>query len=707
MSKLNHIQTNFSAGELSPELMGRTDIAKYFNGAEILENMLLKSYGGTYRRPGTYYVSTVKDSSKVTRLIPFQFSTTQAYIIEVGDLYMRFYKDEGQIIHTLSTASAWLTSVTYSVGAFVKEASVIYYCIVGHTSGTFASDLAAGDWVAQDVYEIPTTYTAAELFELQFAQSADTMYIVQKNHAPAKLARTGHTAWTLTTVSFTWLSASPWSAGNGYPACVTFYEQRLCFAGTKAQPQTVWMSVSQDYENMTLGSNASDALEYTLATNQVNAIRWMIAGKLIALGTSGGGFTISSGLVDSPVTPTNVTVKQEVSYGSAQILPKRISNYFYYIQRNNRTLREFSYSFDSDSYIALDMTLLADHITESGIIDMDYQESPDNTLWCVRTDGQIATLTRQIDQQVIGWTRQTTDGKFKAVAIIPHGEEDEVWVIVERSINGSTVQYVEYLKPCRLPTEQEDCYFVDSGLTRNVYKNITAITIVTYGLKLTATSHGYSNGNIITIRNVLGTVELNKCRFLVSDVTTHTFILKDMDGNYLNPSFYSTYISGGKVRKCDDNFTGLTHLIGKTVDILADGAVLPPGVVDGSGEIDLDNEYAEIHSGLHFSSKVKTLRVEGGSSIGSAQGLIKRIYHITIRLFRSLGVKIGTETVHDIIPFRDSSMNMGQPPALFTGDKEMVPPIGYDKEGQIYIEQDQPLPLHIICLVYKVDVSDV
>jgi len=299
MPRATPILTNFTSGELSPLLDGRVDLSRYYNGVKKLENFLIMPHGGVTRTPGTYFVAEVKDSSKKTRLIPFQFSTEQAYILEFGDQYIRFYMNGGQILDGGSP------------------------------------------------YEISTPYQESELFELQFAQEADVMWIVHPNHKPRKLSRTGHTAWTLSEVEFIngpylpdnttsttitpsattgsitltassnifqpqhvgalWriktgyvkitaytsgtqvsadvkseladtLDTTDWAEGadyRGWPNCVTLYEQRLFFANTKTDPQTVWGSKTGKYDDFTSGANDDDALEYTIGSEQVNAILWM------------------------------------------------------------------------------------------------------------------------------------------------------------------------------------------------------------------------------------------------------------------------------------------------------------------------------------------------------------------------------------------------------------------------------------------------
>lgn len=649
MPKATPIYTNFTAGEFSPLLEGRVDIARYYNAAKTLENFLIMFYGGIRRRPGTYYVNEVKDSSKKTRLIPFQFSTTQAYILEFGHEYIRFYMDHGQI----QAASA---------------------------------------------YEISSPYQESELFELQFAQDADVMWIVHPSHKPRKLSRTAHNNWTLTNYAPT---ADPFTGADDYPSCVMIYEMRLFFANTNNEPQTIWGSKSGDYDDMTTGATDDDALKYTIGSEQANAIRWLSSGKVLIIGTLGGGFSLSSGSDITPLTPTNVVVKRETTFGSIAIVPKKIGNYVYYVQRNARTIREFAYSWEIDEYEALDMTLLAEHITKSGLVDIDYQQSPYNILWCVRSDGVLATLTRQIKQEVMGWSRQLTDGYYESVAVIPgDGTDDEVWVIVRRTIDGSTKRYIEYLMPTDFGTEQEDCFFVDSGLTLDDPKTISGATQAK-PVVITATAHGFSDGDIVIIRGVIGMTELNKKKFKVANKTADTFELNNTDDEDIDGTEYDAYLSGGEARKCVTTVSGLGHLEGKTVHILADGAVSPSKTVSG-GSITLDaeatGEAGEIHIGLPFISKIQTMRAEAGSK-ATAQTKIKRIRKVAIRLFKSLGIKVGDENKQDIVPFRSTSDEMDSYVPLFTGDKELQFPGDYGREGYVVITQDQPVPLTILAII--------
>ncbi len=282
---------------------------------------------------------------------------------------------------------------------------------------------------------------------------------------------TGFTSSTVVTVTIvTALATGPaattdweigaWSDEFGWPAAITFYEQRAAYAGTYEQPQTVWLSVPEDFENFEPGSNADDALNYTIATEKVNAITWLSAEQVLLAGTSGGVFSIYSGSQNEALTPANVTVKRQANNASDSITPEKIGNLTYFVQRGGLKLRELGYDFQSNSYKASDITLLSDHITEGGITEMAFQDNPDSILWCVLGSGKIATLTREVNEQVAGWAVQETDGLFESICCIPGTDYDEVWFVVKRTINGNTRRYIEVLQNSNFG-DQEDAFFVD------------------------------------------------------------------------------------------------------------------------------------------------------------------------------------------------------------------------------------------------------
>jgi len=665
MARVSVQLTNFTAGELSPRLDGRNDLSKYPSGCKTLENFIVYPHGSAARRSGTQFISEVKTSANKTRLIPFEFSTTQTYILEFGNQYIRIYKDKGQV---------------QSGGSAV---------------------------------EVATPYLTAELFDIKFAQSADVMYIVHPNHATRKLSRTSHINWTLTTCNFTNgpfqdtntstttltpsattgsvtitasantfvstdvdrlvrigdgiakitgftsatevnattstdfantnastnFSLGAFSTTTGFPSTVTFFEQRLVFAGTINQPQTIFFSKSGDYENMdaNIGGTISDsdAIIYTIASNQVNAIRFMTATRTLIIGTAGGEFSVSGGGADVAITPTNILIKKQSNHGAANLDALAVGNVTLFMQRARRKMRELAYNFDVDGYIAPDMTILAEHITEGGITQMAYQQEPNQIIWLVRGDGELIGFTYQREQQVTAWHRHIFGGAFgsgkavcESVAVIPTDDtEYEVYVIIKRTINGATKRYIEVL---------------------------------------------------------------NTFDFTETDNTTFNFLDSQLDYN----GSATTTISG------------LSHLEGQTVSILADGATHADKVVS-SGSITLDRLSTKVKVGLSYTSLLQTMRIDAGARDGTSQSKTKRIYEITIRLFESVGVEVGPDLNNlERIPFRSSANAMNQGITPFTGDKEVEFRGNYETDGFVFVRQTQPLPLTILSLYPRLITND-
>ena len=208
-SPILSLKNSFAGGEVSPQLYGRVDLTKYASWCRKLKNMLVNVDGSASNRPGTYYMGAAKYANRKCRVRKFVFSTEQAYQLEIGHEYIRFFTVTtasaiaGQIVKTIADTSAWLTGTTYYVGNYVKEAGVIYYCIKNHIAGTFATDLAFPKWVAQSIYEIPTLYQEEDLELLKFTQSADVLFIAHPDYTPQELSRLGAKNWTLTNYPFT------------------------------------------------------------------------------------------------------------------------------------------------------------------------------------------------------------------------------------------------------------------------------------------------------------------------------------------------------------------------------------------------------------------------------------------------------------------------------------------------------------------------
>ena len=783
MAKVDTIQTAFSGGEFAPALFGRTDIAQYANACAELENVLVKPSGPVISTPGTEYINACKTggTTGISRIISFRFSRTDSYIIEIGVDYFRFYTDGSLVVSPGTTA-----------------------------------------------YEVAHTYQASELFDIQYSQINDVVYMTHPDHAPQKLTRLGASEWTLTewelfggpflpdnadtTITITpsatagsislianssiftvsgstvghvgsyWkiagattdattgldvqgyvkitaianpstatatvketLSAitatNEWAEGSfssvrGYPARITFHQRRIALARTASQPQNVWLSQSFVYDNFAVNSgNADDALDLPLASVEGNDIKWLASAKVLIAGTYGGEFIIGSG-TDGVITPANASVAKQTSWGSEPIVPKKIGNFFYYVQRFGQKLRELFYSWDLDNYKSVDKTILSSHIAGDGFIDLAYQMSPDTILWCVTTNGTIATLTREVDQEVSAWTRQTTDGTYESIATIPSRTEphDEVWVIVNRTIESATVRYIERFKSPIVPDRQDKCFYVHSGLSYDAFALTTGETIVlsaTSGTITVSSSTAYfSSGDVGQRVRAIDSDGAIVGEVLVTSYSTTTLVTGTVKSEFDALTYTDT-----KWGLSVNDISGMDHLEAEEVVVLVDGGTDKPNKTVSSGQITLANDGFVVAIGLPYSQKIKLLPQEAGSQRGTSQGKIQRINEAAFKLNRShKGFKVGgsatalktvsyiesvtpevlytgtipnTSFILERISFRDPGTPMGTPEVLFTGT---IPNVSvrdnYTIGSQLILQNDDPLPVELLSVITSIDSND-
>ena len=319
-----------------------------------------------------------------------------------------------------------------------------------------------------------------------------------------------------------------WSTRRGYPAALTFFEERSVYGGSTYQPQTVWLSESGNYDNFEEGTKDSDSFWRTLSSDKRNGIRWMASLEALVLGTNGGEWRIRAKATDEEITPTNFNARQQTPYGSKRVQPLQVGDAILYVDSVGRKMREMTYRDDKLKYVSPDLSALAEHITLSGITCIAHQKNPDSIIWCVLDNGKLLSLSYERDQNVVAWANHIiggTDVVVESVSVIPGDDEDEVWITVARTINGSTARTVEQLQP-RVDVDLEDAWFLDSGLAFD--GDSATITGVTSGATTTITSvaHGFSDGDIVYIDDIVGPDELNGRYFVVTDKTDDTFVIR-------------------------------------------------------------------------------------------------------------------------------------------------------------------------------------
>ena len=502
---------------------------------------------------------------------------------------------------------------------------------------------------------------------------------------------------------------------NGWPQTIMFHEERIVYGGSDNYPQTLWMSQTADFDNFTAGTLAADAIIYSLPGQ--NPIQWLASQDFLFVGTLGGAGRLGGNSPHDAISAEELPTYRQQSYtGSANIQAAIANDQILFVERGNRKIREFAFNLERDKYVSTDLNLLAEHITESGIDEIAYQERPESILWCVTGDGILLSLTYKRAQDVIAWSRHDmTNGLVESVAVIPGDEEDEVWVIVNRTIGGATKRYVEQLQPFDWGSNQEDMWFVDSGLLFDggpavTITNITqadpaVVTMLTYPVD--GDGDDLEDGDQVQLRNVGGMTEVNDRIYTISNpvVLSKTFELRDStDIVDIDSTGFTAYTSAGTAQRVEQTFGGLSHLEGQAVTILADGGPQPDEMVSAAS-ITIDRWANKVLAGLPYTSILETMPIVFSGQTGNVMARIKRIMKVTFDFVDTLGTEYGVDADNlRPIDFRTTETPLGDQVPLFTGFKSETFQHGYKRQSTVYIQQDLPLPVTIRSITPEIEI---
>lgn len=491
---------------------------------------------------------------------------------------------------------------------------------------------------------------------------------------------------------------------NNNPATVAYFQQRRVYAGSNSFPDTFWASHPGSFYNFDISNpiQDDDAIEATLASQQVNNIKHMITmpGGLILL-TGGGVWQVSgAGGAGSPITPTSVQAQPQAYSGCSDVPPIAINYDVLYVQQRGAVVRDLSYSFYNNIYTSADISVMSNHLFFGyEVTEWAYAEEPFKLVWAVRNDGKLLSLTFLKEQEVFGWAQHDTLGLFKSVASISEGQEDSVYFVVERKIAGQWVKYIERMAQRLFTYGVEDAWCLDSALTNTLTYPAAGITIDlpagTVVVTADAAIFGPDNvgdviragGGIMTITAWTDSTHVTaQVTRPVQDVLADGRPAPVAEGNWSMTAPISSV-------------SGLTHLEGEVVYALADGSVLGPFVVE-NGAIDLGHEVTKVIVGLLYTPKLQTLYLDTGEP--TIQGKFKKISALTVRVTETRGLKMGS-TFATLKEFKmRNNQPMGSPIALETGDQRIIMDNSWNSYGQICIEQDYPLPATVLGVVPEV-----
>ncbi|HDS2649757.1 TPA: hypothetical protein QID76_004700 [Klebsiella aerogenes] len=510
-----------------------------------------------------------------------------------------------------------------------------------------------------------------------------------------------------------------WNSVNGYPATVVYYQQRLYFAASSAYPQTIWASRTGDYKDFGKSNPVQDddRIVYTYAGRQVNEIRHLIdVGSLVVL-TSGGEF-VATGDQNKVLTPSSFSLSSQGSNGSSDVPPIAVSNIALFIQEKGSVVRDLAYSFDVDGFQGNDLTILANHLFQKrSIVDWSFCIVPFSSAFCVRDDGKLLVLTYLRDQQVFAWSPQSSAGKYESTCGIGEGSEDAIYFVVNRTINGQVVRYIERLSS-RQFTNDLDAFFVDSGLSydgRNTEARTATISggsgnwsyQVPYTLTMSGGSY-FSSGDVgaqiqfpyTGTDPVDGTDVAMQLRCDIVSVESGNSVTitanRDIPAVLQNAATTNWTMAR-------QTFSGLEHLEGQTVNILSDASVEPQKVVTG-GAVTLEKPGGVVHIGLPINAQFETLdiNINGQETLLDKKQLISTV---TLVVNASRGIWASTpggqwyEYPQREFEFYDDPVEDA------TGKVEVKLDSIWEKNGRLKIRQTDPLPLSVLAVIPRITVG--
>lgn len=505
--------------------------------------------------------------------------------------------------------------------------------------------------------------------------------------------------------------------GNN-PGCSTYFQQRQLFAASAAKPQTIWGSKSADFPNFTysIPTQDDDSITNTLVAREVNAIKHMIPmTSLIAL-TANGAWRIDGGQQSDVITPSKFVALPQAYNGCSDVPPLVINYDILYIQAKGSTVRDLSYNFYANIYTGSDVSILAKHLfTGHTISEWAWAEEPFKLIWAIRDDGVLLTMTYIKDQDIYAWAHSDTNGRFRSVSTITEGNEDSVYVVVERLIGGQYLKYIEQMVSRDFGDDVTEAWFVDcglrypltylaaqatpSGLVANVpddggqptYGETNGIGVLTADAAVFTPA---MIGNTVRINGGYG--DITACP---TAYTVNFKVLRPIKS--LWPADSGDWSCTAKVM----SVSGLDHLEGQTVAAIADGSVTPQQVVVG-GQVTLQAEASSIFVGLPYKSQVQTLPLDISGVEPTIQGKRKTIPAVTLRVANSRGLKVGPN-FNSLRPIKERRRQpYGLPIELINGDERISIQSTWTVPGQVCAQQDDPLPFTILAFIPEVVVGD-
>lgn len=775
------LQPSFAAGELSPTLFSRVDLARYQIGLKTCKNFQVMQHGGVRNRAGTRYVDSTPNNAQV-RLVRFKFSINDACMLVFGNFVMYVVRNGAYI--QASGGGAYNIATPWSIADlselnWTQSADVMTFVHSAYRPRElkrFAND----NWTITEPTYLPTVPTptgvqvstpaggtgAAKIVKVQVTAVIDDTLLIQESLPATSAAITIYNSDPTLSVGWNGVpgatyyniykddtgsgvygfvgravtnafvdrnivatktdtpptGADPFVGTGNYPSAVGYYQQRKVYGGSLLNPQTSYFSRTGDFNNFGYSSPGKDddSITWTMASTEVNRIlNYLPIKDSLMTFTSGAEWAIAG--QSSGFTAKTINGNPQSYNGSGFVPPLVLNDTAVYLQSRGQAVAGLNYSLEADGIASEDLTIWSTHLfRDYSITSWCYQRLPDSIIWAVRSDGTMLGLTYLRRQDIIAWHRHETDGDIESICCIPEGQEDVVYMVVKRLINGVTKRFIERMQTRNIPTMYDTGkrdagmgFFVDAGLSYYGWND----TSITAGLYNSAT---WLYPDVVEIQssvNFFAASDVGK-QFAFRDPATLSVTYVDVT-EYISPILMRGVptakipeglrnVATPMFARCIKTVTGLSHLEGKQVAILADGLVIADNVTGNytvtGGTIVLPSPAGLVHIGLPYTSDVETLRINV-SGQETLNDKLKTVSSVTVIVDESRGIFAGKDQNSLWEAKQRFDENYNDPVDLLTGTTKIQITNDFDGQGQVFIRQSDPLPLTILGIIPELTIA--
>lgn len=778
----NVIQHSFSSGELSPQLMARTDLGKYHSGLATCRNFFVDYRAGASTRQGTRYLGTITGTN-IARVVAFQVTAQQGFLLLFTHLSITMYKN-GVALATVaspyietdlailkfaqSVSILTITHPSYAPRNLVRVTDLVWNLITITFTTSIGTPVPALAFVVGKAGAVNVVYsyqvTAVDINGQEGRPGTISTSVGADNIGAVSAylswpAISGAVAYNIYRGPYAYgtgpypsgatygligvatglstvdtnsgadfgdtppIGNNPFAAGNN-PGVCAYYQQRQVFGASSSQPQSFWMSkpaaFGQNFANFDFSFPIApdDSITGTLVSEIYSGILFFksTSGGLITL-TARGAWLISGGGQLTPITPIDAQAQPQAYNGCANLPPIAVNYDILYVQAKGAAVRDLSFNFYTQIYTGTDISVLSEHLFfDYQLQEWAFAEEPFKIVWAVRNDGVCLSLTFLKEQEIAGWARHDTNGLFMSVASVTEGITDAVYFVVKRFISGAYVLFLERMADRSFPYGIEDAWSLDAALQSAPLVNGSSVTTST--ATITASQSGVGTGVTFTsdipLWNVghvglvlrMGGGIATLTGFTSSTIMVGTItqaISAVIPGSISGRPLPQTGPGGWTLWQNATTFTGLSHLNGKLVNVIADGvAVL--GLTPVAGSITIPTPASKVTVGIPYTAQLQTMYLDTGEP--TIQGKRKKVNALTLRLKESRGLSAG-RTFSTLVSIRETAPPILAPATgLLTLDERVVMDPLWDVPGQICIQQTNPFPATVLGVILEISLGD-